>query len=274
MYPPSYGGGAAAVSILMSANARSLPILFVEGTCEVKLFAHHFPDCEPQVVSCEGHQGVKDALAVIVKWENKNEEKLKVLGFIDRDYGGISTIPRITSSKNRDIEIDLYSTPAAVRMLKEKASQVKCKCPRASLDDALAQLQILGLIRKFNAEKKCSWTINTLKLENFIGTSGDIDRSKLISAILSKNAVSKELASELETFIEDEEGTSPDAVVRGHDLSAVIGKWLRKKIGNRNKTETNWATIEENLRLASNFEELRKFTWAKKVDNLLNGFQK
>ncbi len=269
MSVPSYDGAAAATSILMSKQMRELAILFVEGVCEVRLLIHHFPTFESQIVPCKGHLGVKDAIAIVNQWEENNGESLLVLGFVDKDYGAYKRTTRITSTVSRDLEIDLFTTGAGERLLKEKASSTKCSNPRGTIDDALQELTFVGLIRKYNSEKGLGWSINHIDIDKFANQHGQIDSERFLSLIAQKNGLSQAQVSDLRNYITCSGTVPPSTVVRGHDLSALLGKWLRKKIGSRQKAETEWTIVEENLRLATAIEELRKLHWGRRIESHL-----
>ena len=265
MTVPSYDGPAAAASVIMSPTVRGNPVLFVEGICEVCLITHHFPEYETQIIPCGGHEGVKEALKAIEKWEAENKTSLKVLGFIDRDYGSRQRIRKITTSNYRDVEVDMYKSRAGERLLKEKASRNKCADSRAALDEAIDELRHIGLVRKFNSENGNRWNINDINLERCIDREGRIDTNKFFLLFQQKNDIKKGDIDVLRGMLGNYEGVMTEAVIRGHDLSITIGKWLRKRIGNRTKQETSWSAIEEDLRLATERTELLRYHWARRV---------
>lgn len=271
MSAPAFTGQSAATSVLMSATTRSRPVVFVEGACEARLFSHHYPEYREQIVACGGHAGVKEALTVIEKWERTRNVTLHVLGFIDRDYGSHTSYPRITVTTNRDIEIDLYMTPAAERLLAEKASTSKCPDPRVAISGAMGEMRVFGLIRKFNCDSSCLWSLNHIDLQRCVTSDGSLDADRLISVVLQTNGVDKATAKLLRAYIKSNPQIRTESIIRGHDVSVLIGKWLRRRIGNRNQDETNWTCIEEDLRLATRLAELNTFTWAKDIDAHLHG---
>lgn len=265
MGAPSYDGQSAAASVIISPTTRARPVVFVEGVCEVRLISHHYPGHETQIVPCCGHAGVKEAIAVIEAWEESNNTKLSVLGFIDRDYGSRSSYRRITVTNNRDIEIDMYMTAAGERLLREKASSSKCSDPRTTISNAMEELRIVGLIRKYNSDNACSWGINTINLERCINPDGSLNIDKLVSAVRQKNSLDDKESIELNGYLKSNASIRTESILRGHDVSTLLGKWLRKKIGNRKKIETSWKAIEEDLRLATNLAELLRYNWARRL---------
>jgi hypothetical protein len=216
-------------------------------------------------VPCGGHTGVKQAISVIEKWEKANGATLSVLGFMDRDYGARNSYRRITVSNNRDVEIDMFMTGAGVRLLKEKASRKKCPSPRSAIAAAMKELRVVGLIRKYNSDNACSWAINSISLERCVDPSGSLSAKKVILLLQQANSINKEECERLANFLESNPNVRTEAVLRGHDVSKLLGKWLRKKIGNRTKQETNWNAIEENLRLATDHNELMRYNWARRI---------
>jgi hypothetical protein len=265
MAVPAYDGATAATSVLMSAETRSNPILFVEGHCEVLLLMHHYPDFNSRIVPCGGHAGVRDAIETIERWEKQQNQTLRVLGLLDRDYGFNSCYRRITMTNNRDIEIDLYLTPASERLLREKASRNKCTDPRTTITEALNALQAIGLVRKFNAENRCCWKINDINLEKCIGRDGEVNVNKFFLNLRQINPINDDQFNALQQYMAEQQEVRLASVIRGHDLSILIGKWLRRRIGNRLKAETTIEVIEENLRLSSRWSELTKFHWGRRV---------
>jgi hypothetical protein len=265
MAVPSYDGPAAAASVIMSPTVRGNPILFVEGICEVSLITHHFPEYEAQIVPCGGHEGVKEAIKAVEKWEAENMTLLTVLGFIDRDYGSRQRIRRITTSNHRDVEVDMYKSKAGERLLKEKASRNKCADARGTLDEAIDELRTIGLVRKLNSENGNRWNINDINLEKCIDKDGRIDTQKFFLLLQQKNCIEKGDINVLQSMLRNDDSIMTEAVIRGHDLSIMIGKWLRKRIGNRTKQETSWRAIEEDLRLATERTELLRYHWARRI---------
>ena len=265
MTVPSYDGSTAAASIIMSPTVRKRPVLFVEGICEVCLITHHFPEYETQIVPCGGHAGVKEAIQAVEKWEAANETSLMVLGFIDRDYGSRKRFRRITTSNHRDVEIDMYKSKAGERLLKEKASRNKCSDGRATLDEAIDELRTIGLVRKHNSDNGNRWNINDVNLERCMDKDGRVKNDKFFSLLQQKNSLLKKDIDVLRSMFQNCDDVMTEAVVRGHDLSVVLGKWLRKKIGNRTKSETSWRALEEDLRLATERRELLRYHWARRV---------
>jgi hypothetical protein len=265
MSAPSYDGPTAAASVIMSPTVRTRPVLFVEGICEVRLISHHYPEYKTQIVSCGGHVGVKEAIATIAKWEVANETSLVVLGFIDRDYGSCLNHRRITLSSYRDVEIDMYKSGAGERLLREKASRNKCSDARATVDEAIETLRVIGLVRKHNAESGNRWNINDVNLERCLDNDGELDIEKFISLLQQKNAIEKEDLRALRKILRTCNGVTTESVIRGHDVSILLGKWLRRRIGNRSKAETNWRAVEEDLRLATDSKELLSYNWARRI---------
>jgi len=267
---PSYDSSSAAASVIMSRETRSKPFLFVEGICEVRLLSHHYPEHEKQFIACGGYNGVKEAIKIVELWEQKNKEKLKVLGFIDRDYGSRSTYPRMTVTNNRDVEIDMYLTDAGVRMLKEKASASKCADPRLTIDTAINELRTIGLVRKYNSENEMNWDLNNIDIARCVKPCGAVNCDKYIQTLLRTNSISPEDAQMLKDHLAEQQEHRNEDILRGHDLSVLIGKWLRQNIGNRTKAETAWGAIEENLRLATNLSELSRYNWARRIKTHLS----
>ncbi len=265
MSAPSYDGAAAAASVIMSPTVRACPVLFVEGICEIRLIAHHCLEYETQIVSCGGHVGVKEAIAAIEKWEAAHDTSMMVLGFIDRDYGSCQNNRRITVSHYRDAEIDMYKSKAGERLLKEKASRNKCSDARATVDDAIEALRVIGLVRKYNAKIGNRWNINDVNLERCLDSAGELDSDKFLSLLQQKNAIEKEDLRALRKMLQTCDGVMTESVIRGHDVSIVLGKWLRRRIGNRSKAETNWRVVEEDLRLATKSTELLSYNWARRI---------
>jgi hypothetical protein len=262
---PTFIGPTAATSILLSQAKRAKPILFVEGLSEVHLLLNHFPEFESQIVFCGGHAEVKAAISVVNAWEVSNSQKLRVLGFIDKDYGGNSSFPRVTMTSNRDIEIDLYLAKAGEKLIREKASSVKCTDPRATITAAVSALRVLGLIRKYNADNNCGWAINKLQLDKYVLPDGIVDNNRIIETVLNENSVTARDAAALRLYLQSNPNVRTESIVRGHDLSALIGKWLRKQIGNRSLSETAWSVLEEDLRLATESKDLTRYTWGRRI---------
>jgi len=203
MSVPIYDGASAAASVLMSHTRRSRPFLFVEGICEVLLISHHYPDYSDQIVHCSGHTGVKEAIKVIEEWETSHNTKLLAMGFIDRDYSSHShhsNYKRIAVTANRDVEVDIYLTPAGERLLREKATQSKCPDPRNTLSEAMHELCIVGLIRKYNSENACSWDINAINLEKCLNDDGSFNEDKYLLRFMQKNNISKTKKKSYITF--------------------------------------------------------------------------
>ena len=238
MTAPAYDGPSAAASVIMSPMVRGRPVIFVEGICEVCLFTHHFPEYETQIVPCGGHAGVKEAIQVVEKWETANQTSIMVLGFIDRDYGSRKRFRRITKSNHRDVEIDMYKSKAGERLLKEKASRRKCPDACATLDEAIDELRTIGLVRKHNSDNGNRWNINDVNLERCLDRDGGINTDKFLSLLQQKNGLKKEDIDGLHNMLQNHDDVMTEAVIRGHDLSIILGKWLRKRIGNRTKSET------------------------------------
>lgn len=269
MDAPAYIGADAAAEVYMSHEMRAKAILLVEGICEVRLIAHHYPDCEKQVVACGGHLGVKEAIEAIEEWEEINGTKLKILGFVDRDYGCRSTCRRITVTNNRDIEIDMYVTQAGERILREKASRKKCPDPRGAISSVMEELAFVGMIRMYNSQNGLNWSINGVNLEKCLDADGLLDRDKFFGQCAQLNGLSQDEQKKLKQYLDSNPTLRKESILRGHDVSVVIGKWLRKRIGSRCAAETSWACIEENLRLASSLEELLKYNWARRIKSHL-----
>jgi len=268
---PAYDGAAAAASVLMSAEARIKPILFVEGHCEVLLLMHHHPQFIARIIPCGGHAGVREAINTIEIWEKLRNQKLSVLGFIDRDYGSNSRYRRITVTNNRDLEVDLYLTPAAERLLREKASRIKCNNPRATISEAINVLQAVGLVRKFNAENMCGWSINDIRLDRCVDGDGSFDINKFYLRLRQINPIDDGQFAALQQYVAENHETRSESMVRGHDVSIILGKWLRRKIGSRNGAETTMEVLEENLRLGSRWSEIRNYHWGRRIQMHLIG---
>ncbi|MHB1185771.1 MAG: hypothetical protein ACYC4A_13850 [Desulfobulbia bacterium] len=269
MAVPAYDGSAAATSVLMSAETRSNPILFVEGHCEVLLLTHHHPEFINRVVPCGGHLGVREAIRTIETWEKVKNQALRILGLLDRDYGSNSHYRRITVTNNRDLEIDLYLTEASVRLLREKASNAKCVEPRATISEAINTLRTVGLVRKYNSEYECGWSINDINLENCVDRDGVFDSDKFFSRLRQINSIDAAQFESLQQYITDQNGIRVTSIVRGHDVSILLGKWLRRKIGNRQGAETTMDVLEENLRLGSRWSEISRYHWGRRVQTHL-----
>ncbi len=268
---PSYDGPSAAASVVMSPHVRLKPILFVEGSTEVLLMSHHFPEYEDQVISCGGHAGVKEAIEVLESWEEKNATALRMLGLIDKDYGVASKRKRITTTSNRDLEIDIYETKAGERLLREKASRVKCVDPRRSISEVLSELMPVGLVRLYSTVYKCAWKINCINLEVCVKIDGSLDFDKFLMMLARENKISQGDMTVLKDYLAGARAMRPQLVTRGHDISVVLGKWLRRKIGNRTADETNWGVLEENLRLATSLSELLRYHWFRRIKTHFSG---
>jgi len=208
---------------------------------------------------------VEEAIATIKKWEVANSTRLKILGLIDNDYGVRDSRPRIITSENRDVEVDMYMTTAGEKLLNEKASCKKCPNPRTTISEAMHQLYIVGLTRYYNSQNGCSWNINNINLEKCINPDGTFNSDKFLVLLGQENGISIDTMRLLRDSLRSSRGIQTQLIIRGHDVSTILGKWLRNRIGNRQKAETSWKVIEENLRLATTYSELSKYNWARRI---------
>lgn len=265
MSAPSYSGADAAASLIMSETARGKSVVFVEGPCEVLLLEHHHPDCKDRIYPCGGHLGVREAIGAIEKWEQSKSQSLSVLGFLDKDYGASSRYRRITTTNFRDIEVDLYLTPASKRLLREKASKVKCQNPERTIEEAIESLRIVGIVREYNSRNSKGWSINTIRIEKCLVGNGAFDSDKFIDLLCQRNSIDLADRKALTDHIKSECEAALPYIIRGHDISVVLGKWLKKRIGNRSGSETSKEVMEENLRLSSRWSEITEYNWGKRI---------
>jgi len=266
-----FRGQEAANSVIMSCELRGKIIIFVEGLTDGRLIDSLFSDSQICTIAATGYQGVIDACnafnaTVALKYK-------RILGIVDRDYSNHTEhLPaNVFTTRFRDIEIDLFETDAAIRLLKEKASLNKCQDPRSTLNEAYAALIDTGWMRFFNSVSRRGWKLNNIDLRKSFRADGTNDSSRYIQSVWQNNAVS---AHDKATFAEwrSNQAHSVDmrSIVRGHDVSTLLGIWLKKKIGDRNGTEIEPSAIEENLRLAARKEDLAIYTWFQEIETSLS----
>jgi hypothetical protein len=159
----------------------------------------------------------------------------------------------------------MYKSKAGEKLLKEKASRSKCPDARAAVEEAIDALRAVGLVRKYNADNKKRWRIKEIDLERCIDSKGTLNTEKFLSLLQQKNLLGGSDLASLQQMLRLCADVMTESVIRGHDVSTLLGKWLRQRIGNRSKAETSWDAMEENLRLATEHEELLRYHWARRI---------
>jgi hypothetical protein len=267
---PAYDGESAATFVIMSQSLRKKRIVFVEGICEVKLLAHLFPSCEEQFIPCKGHLGVKSAHSVVQQWNQKEDNKIESIFFIDRDYANTNEEMDFLKTHFRDIEIDIYCTKAIIRLLREKATKNKLTNHEPVFENILQLLRPISILRHLNAKENLLLPLCKIGIEKLAESGSNIEPCRLVGLVNQKCPLGKEKHDELLQKIESFPEIDLRIITRGHDVSIVLGKWLRHKIGSRNANETDWKSIEENIRLTALECELSVYSWMRELIKHLN----
>lgn len=266
-----YHGAAAASAVIMSHSLRGKKILFVEGTQEGLLLEGIF-EGQIKAVSAKGCLGVVEAVNTVNTYNKKNARKggIDFLGFIDRDYLCLRDEQKllhrkdIVTTTNRDIEIDILHSKATKRLLEEKANSSKWECERKVVENILSSLCNLSYLRAFNHLFEKKWDFKCIDLGKHTDNDGNINYQKFLSTFKQNNHIDKNEWAEFENWAKEQE-LSLKSITRGHDATCVLGRMLRKKLGNRTKDETSITVVEENLRLAVEVKFIEMYQWFRSI---------
>lgn len=267
-----YKGAAAANLVRMSSTLKGKAIVFVEGPDDCRLLDAAIPQSDQiYFLAACGWGGVEAACAEMLRWKDNWDDQFPVFfGFVDRDYDGASRASKahLLTTEHRDIEIDLLETRAGERLLAEKST--KGDDHRAVISRAYEALRTIGLIRKYNAIQSKGWSINDVALDKAFEKDGNCDHHKWISVFHQRNAVGVEERRELETFLSKNDQVDSRLLVRGHDVTALLGIWLRKLLASLDSNDATPNALEEGLRLTTRPEDLQRYDWFRCILQLIN----
>ncbi len=214
-------------------------VFMVEGDDDARLmdkFMIREDRC--RLIVAYGKENALSALAIL----RQRGLGYHLLVMVDADYwrltGDMPNDRDIVTTDFHDLEIDVCMSEALNSLLAEVADDTAVRKlearQRASLRDVvLRQLQTLSVVRYANALGGLYLNFRAVELENFIDDdTADIDVDAYLTAVLEKSHPGISLAEVVGTVglttIRDVD--LPHAV-RGHDFTALVGKYLRKVIG-------------------------------------------
>lgn len=264
---PQYQSHEAGNSVMISSELKKKNILFVEAISDGHLMWHLFGN-KIAPISATGWKGVIEALKIINAYNTSavasGNQRIKCLGLIDRDYGNnCEDISGLITSKYRDIEIDILETPAGERILNELGSNVKLADPRAEVNQAYTALLPIGRMRNHSSNESLRIIFNEVNFMKYYYSNGSFDLESAVSVIIQKNTSSGRDCSWVKPLLLDPFSGDVRVIIRGHDVTAVLAQWLKKKIGNHATLTPD--DIESHLRVAARPDEVAHYKWSTEI---------
>ncbi|MDE0420045.1 MAG: DUF4435 domain-containing protein [Gammaproteobacteria bacterium] len=238
-------------SVVFARSSTAEPILFVEGGSDVEFF-RRFVTQTVAVVAVGDKEKVISAMHLVAV-----EEYRAVAGVVDVDFGRIDdTAPRCPGlflTDDHDIEMMIVRSGAFEDLVTALASRPKLE--KFGRDVRLAVLQgaaVIGQLRYVSRVRGLSLRFEGLPIGKLVEDDLSVDERKLIGRVLALSG-RRENGVTFDRLLELMAGRAQHDLYQiccGHDVMEVVGKALRRVVGNRSGAETKREHLERILRLA------------------------
>ena len=238
-------------AVVFARTSTADPILFVEGGSDVELF-RRFVKQTAVVVAVGGKEKVVGAMRIV-----EVERHCAVAGVVDVDFGRIDgTAPQCLGlflTDDHDMEMMIVRSRAFEDLVTALASAPKLK--RFGGDVRLAVLRgaaVIGQLRYVSWVHELSLRFEGLAIADLVGDDLSVDGRELVRRVLAHSG-RRGGGVTLEGLLElmaDRGKHDLYQICCGHDVMEVLGKALRKAIGNMSGVETKREHLESILRLS------------------------
>jgi hypothetical protein len=237
---------------LMRGYNQHLSICLIEGQTDLKLLKKFFNSESCDFVICYGKEP-----AVKVFDKLKTNDVIGLLAILDRDFDIFYPEQRhedILYWDGRDLENYLFSTPAFEAVLAEHSSVEKMTALQWSSDDVKACMlecaKQIGKLRFIAKRDSIPLKFSTISYSFICKNSLDCNVEELCEEVSRKSQCGISgpmLSALLDQF--DEANCEVEHLCQGHDLTAIFGIMLKKRIGSIPANHSDANAISSKLRL-------------------------
>lgn len=239
--------------------------LLVEGSGDKKFLSSilDFSSCE--VVVCLGREKLLGVVS-----ELGSEGFQGVLGFADRDFSNITGYPdyegEVVYTDENDLEMMLLCSGALDKVLWEYGkSDIARSIAREGKDIRnmiYESARVVGTLRLLSQERSWSLRFDGMKYKFVDSRSYRLDLMKTVRQVMARTPRSIGLTPDAIEFLVVERMSRENSAKElccGHDCVRVLGRALKKLLGNTNKfdNEQGARELEEALRMAYESEQFR-----------------
>ena len=235
-------------SLVLARTATKEPILIVEGRSDVEFF-ERFLRLAVVVIPAGEKDVVIEALRVV-----KAEGHRLIAGVVDADFwhieGSWPGCDGLFVTDEHDLEMMMIRSGAFEEFVKTLGSKSKLLAFGKDVRSAVLRgASIIGHLRYLSVLHGLSLRFEGLAIDRLLDDDLCVDERELVRRVLALGG-GKVGFDELVALMDARGSYDVYQICCGHDAMEILGKALRKVLGNRTKRETERENLEGILRLA------------------------
>lgn len=255
-------GDSVAAEAVMLRDEHNRAILIVEGSDDGRFFSKFLDEAECELIVAFGKA---NALRAIQRLEA--EGLPGVVCVVDADYDELLGVHHATNnlirSDERDIEVMMMKSSALMGVIRELGVAGKIRAiPGGEMgirEILMKAAKPIGILRIYSISNNLWLKFKGISYD-FVDRDLQVDVDKMVKVVLNNSKMANVARGEFVAYIGQRINCDFDywKLCAGHDLSAILGRSLQRKLGSRSSGEVGGATIETHLRLAYDCDDFRQ----------------